>query len=83
MKKRQHEKGFLPDTSYDETTHSLVAQAQSSREVSTNPFPCASATDLEASYTKIRPLQVEMFGTARKKKKKITCLLEMRKSNNG
>ena len=62
-----HEKGGLPDTSYEETPLlGAQAQMQNSWDALTRLFPRASATDLETSYSKTGRLQVKMSGFGKK-----------------
>ena len=67
MRTRLHEKSGLPDTSYEEETPLLGAQAEQERSwtVLKGLFPEASAIDLETSYKKGR-LQVKMMGSGKK-----------------
>ena len=62
------EKSGLPDTSFDEETPLLGAQAQAQRswDALTRLFPDASSIDLEANYSKTGRLQVKMAGFGEK-----------------
>ena len=62
------EKSGLPDTSFDEETPLLGAQAQAQRswDALTRFFPDASSIDLETTYSKTGRLQVKMAGFGKK-----------------
>ena len=62
MQTMMHEQSGLPDTSFEETTPLLGAQAEKEKswDALTRLFPRASPTNLEASYSKTGRLQVKM-----------------------
>ena len=66
MKTMQRETSGLPETSFAETSFSATVMNNRAWEAAKDLFPNASATDLEASYSKKGKLQVKMFGAGKK-----------------
>ena len=66
MKTMQHEKDWLPDTSYVETSFSAPTSSERAWVAAKDLFPKMSSSELEVSYNTKGRLQVKMWGANKK-----------------